>query len=56
MRPFRCPASTEMLLKHLGRSGLVVLVCSAVLLGRLLAWLVRAVAWLFTKCRAKANV
>ena len=48
---FRCPVSNEMLLKHLGRSGLVVLVCSVVLLGRLIAWMATQVGRLFTKCR-----
>jgi hypothetical protein len=40
-----------MLLKHLSRSGLVVIICSAILLGRLLVWLTTQIGRLFTGCR-----
>lgn len=47
---------TAILLKHLGRGVLIVILCSLVLLGRLLVWLVKAIGWLLSRWRTPADV
>ena len=52
MPSFHRHVPTAILLKHLGRSGLIVVLSSLVLVGRLLVWLARAIGWLWSGCRA----
>jgi len=43
-----------MLLVHAGRGCLMAILCSLILLGRLMRWLSRGIGWLVTRCRSAA--
>jgi len=45
---------SQMLLVHAGRGCLMAILCSLILLGRLMRWLSRGIGWLVTRCRSAA--